>query len=115
MYYVLAWNSVISWSTTFGWRLFQIKYIDISIYKLSNKKSILSGIKADPFFDFILVKRMVIPLLYILLRIGNKLWKYFNIYISERLELLQPNKVEAINNTILSQIELEKYKEKWLF
>ena len=67
---------------------------------------------------------MVIPRFHILLGIGNKLQKCFNTYVSERLELLQLNKVEAMNNTILSQIELQNLvvrlnthtrNELWLF
>ena len=68
----------------------------------ANKKSNLEGIKCDPILEFALMDSIIIPLLHILLSTDNKLCEHFNTHIAKRLEILEQDKIKAINNTILA-------------
>ena len=79
---------------------------------MNNEIFKLVGIKEYPLLQFMPVKHTIMPLLYILIRIDNKIRKYKNDFITERVEILSEEEVAAMNITLLAEIEVDLLKDQ---
>ena len=71
------------------------------------------GIKEHPLLLVTPVSRIILPLLHILLGLGNEVRKNFVDFISERIEISHVDEVQAINNTILAELEVDDLTLKY--
>ncbi len=65
------------------------------------------GVRENPVWDFVAVKRCLFPTLHELLGLGNDLMSNFWKYVEEGAEPLEPDKIEARNMSLLAEIQLE--------
>ena len=80
---------------------------------MNNENYSSVGIKEYPLLLMIPVSRIILPLLHILLGLGNKVRKNLFDFISERIEILHADEVQAINNAMLAELEVDDLMLKY--
>jgi hypothetical protein len=74
----------------------------------------LPGQKEAPLWTFIPIKNVLVPLLHILLGLGNDLLdNFWSSWFDERVEVLKPDESEARHMALLAEIAVEEYEEKF--
>jgi hypothetical protein len=68
------------------------------------------GVRENPVWDFVSIKRYLFPILHELLGLGNDLMSNFWKYIEEGAEPLEPDEIEARNMSLLAEIQWENAK-----
>jgi hypothetical protein len=68
------------------------------------------GVRENPVWTFISVRRYLFPILHELLGLGNDLMSNFWKYVEEGAEPLEPDEIEARNMSLLAEIQLENSK-----
>jgi hypothetical protein len=73
----------------------------------------LRGQKEALLWTFIPIKNVLVPLLHILLGLGNDLLgSFWSSWFDERVEVLKPDESEARHMALLAEIAVEEYEEK---
>jgi hypothetical protein len=79
--------------------------------EVNNAPYISVGIREPPLWSFIPVHRVLIPMLYLLLGLGNNILDNFWEWVDERVEKLTPEEIEARNMSMLAKITLDDENE----
>ena len=80
---------------------------------MTNENHTSVGVKEHPLILMMPARRIIMPLLHMLLGLGNKVRKNLFDCKYERIEMLHVDEMQAINNVILAELEVDELTLKY--